>query len=1066
MNNVKLSHLLTGAMLAVGLIPLVIAAFIATNSAGNSLQAQGFAQLESIRDVKKAAIERHFEESHNIIKITAASPTVVQASARLKASFNAYLQQTRPNVELQRTELARYYQEDFAERYQEINNTALDTAPLYQEISATAVALQHAYIFENPAALGNKDQMIRAPGTARYHQDHSQYHEYFRQILQDFGYYDIFLADPETGAIFYSVFKELDYATSLLTGPYRNTNFADAFKTVVKEQAIYTEDFKQYQPSYEAPASFQAAPVFSGGQLEAVLVFQLPIEPINAIMATRSGMGETGETYLVGPDKLMRSDSYLQPGTHSVTASFADPAIGKVDTVAVQRALSGQAWTEIITDYLGNEVLSSYAPIDLGDFTWVILSEKDTAEAFAPVSALTKLVLVVILVAIVVIVFISLRLASGIAGPINSIAGIMSQVQATGDFSLRINTTARNELGTISNAFDNLLGNLMQVFQASSKALETVSSGDYSARVEGQYQGSLQTLQQGIDATIADIQKASDESDRQRAAANLQAQEAAKQKELAQKQQALASQQADEAAKQKELAMHARAQAEEKAKEAQAASEDAGKQRELAQSKAEEAQQIAQQAQQDAIAANRIKQALDNVSTYAVVCDVQQQIIFCNKAMLTLLADSESNFSRHGVNLNARNCIGSNINVLLRDGDILAAISDTGAKPHSFQYKIGDATFAIATNTILDDKLNKLGTVIELRDRTEEVAAESEIDEIVTAASAGDLSIRVSESGKNGFFYSLAIGLNKLMGSSEQILSEMGNVMAAMAQGDLSNRVTGDYSGMFAKLKEDANSTIAELTRVIQEINGSSDLISSNAVSIAAGNTQMSDRTQNQASALEQTSASMEELTSSVKLTAENAAQARQVAENAQHLATEGGTVCEQAIESMSAIGASSKKINDIIGVIDEIAFQTNLLALNASVEAARAGEQGRGFAVVASEVRNLAQRSATAAKEIKELITESVDKVQMGSVLVNQSGNSLQQIINAVAKVSEGINSIASATEEQSSGIEQVNRAITEMDESTQQSSAFVEETSSAANNMADEAEEMRHKLAFFTVQ
>lgn len=282
----------------------------------------------------------------------------------------------------------------------------------------------------------------------------------------------------------------------------------------------------------------------------------------------------------------------------------------------------------------------------------------------------------------------------------------------------------------------------------------------------------------------------------------------------------------------------------------------------------------------------------------------------------------------------------------------------------------------------------------------------------------------------------------------------------------LSARLQGNYQGAFEKLQQDINSTSKKLTEVLLNIANAAQSISANASNIASGNLQMTDRTQSQAAALEECSASMEEMTATVKETADNANGVKNTATRAQEVAIKGGEICSQSIASMDAIGESSRKINEIIGVIDEIAFQTNLLALNASVEAARAGEQGRGFAVVAGEVRNLAQRSASAAKEIKELISESVNKVKSGTELVNQSGDSLQEIIDAVIGVGTGIGKIATAMEEQSIGISQVNVSISQMEESTQQNAAFVEEVSASASSMADEAEQMQRLLEYFRLQ
>jgi methyl-accepting chemotaxis protein/PAS domain-containing protein len=461
----------------------------------------------------------------------------------------------------------------------------------------------------------------------------------------------------------------------------------------------------------------------------------------------------------------------------------------------------------------------------------------------------------------------------------------------------------------------------------------------------------------------------------------------------------------------------------------------------------------------------RIKQALDNVSANVMVADNDRNIIYINEAVYQTLKNAESDLRKELPNFNADKLLGESIDQFHKNPDHQKGILAKLEKPHFAAIIVGGRHMSLNVSPVKNEEGERLGTVVEWKDNTIEVAIEKEVDELVIAASRGDLSKRINLAGKTGFLHTLSQGLNTLVNSAECFVTDIGILLSAMSEGNLTQKITSDFEGEFERIKQDANKTVTTLTDIVSKIRESANTVYTAANEIAQGNVDLSQRTEEQASSLEETASSMEQMTSTVKQSSNNANTATSLANDARNQAQQGGDVVKQAVSAMHEILKSSHKINDIIGVIDEIAFQTNLLALNAAVEAARAGEQGRGFAVVAGEVRNLSQRSAAAAKEIKDLIKDSVTKVEVGSALVNESGTTLSSIVNAVERVATIIAEVNNTSAEQTTGIEQINQAISQMDEMTQQNAALVEEASAASEAMSEQASTMNRLVGFFKV-
>lgn len=457
---------------------------------------------------------------------------------------------------------------------------------------------------------------------------------------------------------------------------------------------------------------------------------------------------------------------------------------------------------------------------------------------------------------------------------------------------------------------------------------------------------------------------------------------------------------------------------------------------------------------------------LDQVSSNIMMADTNGIITYVNPAIVAMFVEAEADIRKALPHFDARTLVGKNIDLFHKNPAHQRGLMEVMTKTHFGRAQAGRRIFTVVANPMSNKHGERLGTVIEWKDITDELLVEMEIKSMVEAASRGDFTQRIAVAEKKGFLRAVSEGMNTVAHNVANVTEELVSLAEAMAIGELNRRVEGSYEGVFLRLKDDFNATTIKLSEIVQRINHATDAIGTAAREVAAGGQDLSERTEQQASSLEETAASMEQLAATVRSNADNARQVSSIADGARHAAEKGGQIAHDAVEAMQKIEASSRKISDIIGVIDEIAFQTNLLALNAAVEAARAGDAGRGFAVVAQEVRQLAQRSAQASKEIKALINASSGQVRDGVTLVKGAGDALSEIVGGVNRVASLVEEIARATAEQANGIEEINAAVAQMDEMTQKNAALVEESAAAAKSLEDQADMLHQEMAFFAIE
>ena len=1099
--------------LAVGVIPLAISAWLsysgadgalkeADTQATDSLEKQTFAQLVALRDVKKRQIEQYFQDREGDMevlvdtvatlreeafkKLTAVREIKRQAVARYfqtindqiitfsedamiieaMKEFRSAFEEARAANEIEesdliemRKEVRSYYTDHFAKEYKSQNDgrePQIDA--IMKKLDDDSIVMQYYYIQANKNPLGSKHMLDRADDKSEYSEVHERIHPVVRSFLEKFGYYDIFLVDLKSGDIVYSVFKELDYSTSLIDGPYADTNFGEAFRRAAKAENkddVVLMDYAQYTPSYEAAASFIASPIFDGDEKIGVALFQMPIDRLNTIMAERAGLGKTGETYLVGHDGLMRSDSYLDPENHSVLASFRNPEKGSVDTEATRAAMSGETGADVVIDYNGNPVLSAYAPLQVGESTWTILAEIDVAEAFCP----------------------------HVKGKEKDFFTQYNEQYGYYDLFL-INPdgycfyTVCHEADYQTNLVDgeykdsNLGGLVRSVLE--DKQFGFVDFEPYAPSNGAQAAFIAQPVlsEQGEVQTIVALQMPEDGINQIMGIRTGMGDTGCTYLVTKDKD-------GDSAFRSDLTIMDEKYVVGYKIStpyiEASLKTNDA------------EASKIFTDSHGNGVLVSYAPVDIYG-NHWALVAKINEDEAFAPvREMQASASDAKAGlqwqtwltaiFSAIGIAFVAYYVAAMITKPVKKVAGVLELVAD-GDYTHKADVHTKDeiGQMAGSLNVAIDavaqamqdvkDAAEREQKAQEERAEQERIAAEAEQkrkeDEAQREREAAEAERKRQEEEAERERQQAAEEARKAQILRNKV-DNLLEVVNAAAAGDLTQEVVVEGDEAIDELAAGIKQMLADLSNVIGQVTESAAQFNEGSRVIAESSQTLASGAQTQSASVEEVTAAVEELIASIDGVKNNAQEADEIAQRTSTLAESGGNAVQKSIEAMELIRGSSDQIAEIIQVISEIASQTNLLALNAAIEAARAGEHGMGFAVVADEVRKLAERSNQAAGEITGLIKESSNRVLEGAQLSDETGDALKEIINGVQTTVAKISEIASTTIEQASNATQVGEAIHGIAEVTEQTAAGSEEMASSSEQLGAQASTLKDLVIRF---
>ena len=875
--------------------------------------------------------------------------------------------------------------------------------------------LQAAYIDANPHPLGQKDRLLSAGTGTAYDAAHARHHAYFDQLQDTYGYYDVFLVDAR-GNLVYSVFKERDYATNMLTGQWRDSGLARVIAAALEAGADAPsafDDFSSYGPSYGAPASFIARPIFDGaGQALGVLAYQMPVDAINAVLRSETGLGETGDAYLVGTDGLMRTDS---PATEA-----NDVLVTRVENPVLARALAGEQASGEIAGPDGDSLVHAH-PIAFLGTSWAMVVTQDLAELNAPLAALTRSYAVNGLMLVGLAFVVSVIAARNLSRPLTALDGAMRAV-AGRDYAADIPATGRrDEIGAMARSLAGFRQSLVEGDAAAQEAAFKGAGFDVCGApmlvtdVDLGIVYANKAMARMVAERTADFQSVVPDFDGR----------------------SLVGRNIDvvpfpSGPMKERLASGAVLPIREKIRIGEGYLGlllDVVRDREGRHIGyvAEWRDQTFQMQQEVVLSALDAQQARAQIRLDGTVKSAND--VFCG-----LLGLTPTDLGH------------------LRGTEVISR--ETRAEDmHSFWDEAlrGEAVLGVFRIRHAGRERLVEGSLTPMPDERGRTAGY-----LFLGADVTEERTRLAEAERNR---------EAMAAEQRHVVEALGAALDRVAKGDVTTRIETRFGEDYESLRRDFNGALQSLDAALAEIVSNAELIRGEASQISQSNNDLSKRTAEQAASLEETAAAVEQVTASISSGAVKAREAAAAAVLARDHAVSGGEVVERVVSAMGAIETFSREIAQIVTVIDGIAFQTNLLALNAGVEAARAGETGRGFAVVASEVRALAQRCSEAAADISKLVGSATEHVASGVSLVGEAGEALGTIIGSVSEISRHASEIASSAIEQSAGLSSVNAAMHHLDKVTQQNATMVERTTGASQFLDTEATSLSRIVGRFTV-